>query len=194
MTTAAGDRNAERVLVERMKAGDETALAQLYDAFAPLVYGLALRVCRNRSVADDVTQDVFTAFWQRPDRFDPELGSVRTFLGVVAHRRAVDAVRRESALKAREEREAQIIRPPTRADDVAEGAAAAVIAQQVRAALATLPAEQQEVVTLTYLDGQSYREVAKRLDIPEGTAKSRGRLGLAKLAAALEAQGITPWS
>ncbi|HZP28463.1 MAG TPA: sigma-70 family RNA polymerase sigma factor, partial [Acidimicrobiia bacterium] len=88
----------------RLAAGDESALTEVYDQYASFVYGLALRVIGDARAAEDVSQDVFVAVWERPEAFDPERGSLRTWLGTLAHRRAVDYVRREEARRRRTER------------------------------------------------------------------------------------------
>ncbi|MFI5053960.1 MAG: sigma-70 family RNA polymerase sigma factor [Acidimicrobiia bacterium] len=171
---------------ERVMVGDDSALREIYDQFASFVYGLAMRVIGDPSAAEDVSQDVFVSLWERPAAFDPELGSLRTWLGTLAHRRAVDHVRREESRRRRAEREgARAVLTP----DVEEMAAALVAAERVRAALAVLPDEQRRAVQLAYFGGRTYRQVAAELGIPEGTAKSRLRLGLRRIAEALEAEG-----
>ncbi len=171
---------------ERMIVGDDTALGEIYDQFASFVYGLALRVIGDARAAEDVCQDVFVGLWQRPAVYDPERGSLRTWLGTLAHRRAVDYVRREEARRRRAERDAaRAVSSP----DVEEQAAAMVTAERVRAAVDVLPADQRRAIQLAYFGGKTYRQVAEVLGIPEGTAKSRLRLGLRKIAEALEAQG-----
>ena len=114
---------------------------------------------------------------------------MRSYLGVVTHRRAVDLVRSEESRKSREARDAE--KAPVVASDIGEHTVAVAQADMVRAALEQLPEEQRQIVVMTYLDGCSYREAAVALGIPEGTAKSRGRLALAKLAASLSAIGVT---
>lgn len=176
----------ERVVRNRMVAGDDAALSEIYHQFASFVYGLALRVIGDARAAEDVSQDVFLSIWQRPDAFDPDRGSLRTWLGTLAHRRAVDHVRREEARRRRAEREAsRTVSTP----DVEEMATALVTAERVRAALDVLPPEQRRAIHIAYFEGKTYREVAEVLGIPEGTAKSRLRLGLRRIAAALEAEG-----
>src|SRR5207244_8696495 len=86
---------------DRLLAGEEAALNEIYDQFASFVYGLALRVIGDARAAEDVAQDVFVCIWERPDAFDPDRGSLRTWLGTLAHRRAVDHVRREEARRRR---------------------------------------------------------------------------------------------
>ncbi len=174
----------ERAVRERLVGGDEHALCECYDQYSSFVYGLAFRVIGDTRAAEDVTQDVFLHLWERPEAFDPGRGVLRTWLGTLAHRRAVDLVRREEARRRRAARDAA---QPTCTPDVEEMAFALVAAERVRAALATLPAEQREAIDLAYFGGKTYREVAVALGIPEGTAKSRLRLGLRRIAGALEA-------
>jgi RNA polymerase sigma-70 factor (ECF subfamily) len=177
----------EREMGTRLTARDDTALADLYDQYGSFVYGLAARVINDRRAAEDVTQDVFLYVWEHPDAFDPERGRLRTFLGTLAHRRAVDHVRREEARRRRGERDAAM---QVSVPDVDEMAMALVAAERVRAEVERLPAEQREAIELAYFGGRTYRQVAEELGIPEGTAKSRLRLGLRRIADALESNGI----
>ncbi|MDP9075299.1 MAG: sigma-70 family RNA polymerase sigma factor [Actinomycetota bacterium] len=165
-------------LMARITAGDDEALAEVFDRYAPLVYGLARRVTGNEATAEDVVQEVFTSLWHHPDRFDPERGSVRAFLGVQAHRRAVDAIRRETRRTAREGRQQDLAGP---AESVDDGTDAKELLDVVRRAIERLPVEQRQAVELAYFGGCTQRELAMVLQIPEGTAKSRLRLAHAKL-------------
>ena len=177
----------DRLLRDRLVAGDERALTAVVAEFGSLVRGVARRVLGDDAAADDVTQDVFVWLWERPDRFDPERGSLRAFLSVVARRRAIDWIRRHDADRRRADRAAQ--ESSLVLDDVAEGVGLRDDAARVRAAVAALPAEQRDCVTLAFFGGLSYREVAVRLGIPEGTAKSRLRLALGKLSTTLGPTG-----
>jgi RNA polymerase sigma factor (sigma-70 family) len=167
-------------------AGDEAALGELYDEFSPLVYGLAVRVTRDWAAAEDITQEVFVRVWANPQGFDPARGTWRGWLGTMTHRRAVDWVRRSAAGR----RRAAAAAPPIAAPDPEEAAVADSVAKSVQAAVDDLPAAQREAIRLAYFDGQTYRQVAETLGIPEGTAKSRLWLGLRRLAARLQAEGI----
>jgi len=173
----------EAEIGRRLRGGDEAALGEVYDQYSSFVYGLALRVIGEQRGAEDVSQEVFVYLWERPEVFDPERGALRTWLGTLAHRRAVDYVRREEARRRRSERDAAC---RVTVPDVEELATALVTAERVRAALGVLPPEQREAIELAYFGGRTYREVADELDIPEGTAKSRLRLGLRRVAAVLE--------
>ena len=177
----------EQAVRERLLDRDDTALSDLYDQFGSFVYGLAARVIGDRRAAEDVTQDVFLFVWEHPGAFEPARGRLRTFLGTLAHRRAVDHVRREEARRRRGERDAAL---QLSVPDVDEMAMALVTAERVRAEVDRLPPEQREAIELAYFGGRTYRQVAEELAIPEGTAKSRLRLGLRRIADALEANGI----
>jgi RNA polymerase sigma factor (sigma-70 family) len=182
---------AERALVERLHSGDEAALEELYDQLGGFVYGLAVRVIGDRQVAEDVTQDVFVAIWEDPGRIDPDRGSLRGLLGTMAHRRSVDAIRREEARRRRETRTSM---EPMVAPDLAEAAMQTYASQQVRHAVARLPAAQREALELAYFHGHTYRQVADLLGIPEGTAKSRMRLGLQRIADVLHPELSEQWA
>jgi RNA polymerase sigma-70 factor (ECF subfamily) len=130
---------------------------------------------------------VFVRLWARADQYDGSRGSLRSYLLAQTHGRSLDVLRAETARRRREERDAQRSVDPR--PDVEGEAIANTVADEVRRALASLPAGEREPVELAYLAGLPYREVATRLGIPEGTAKSRIRSGLSRLRAALaEAQ------
>ena len=177
----------ERTNRDRLIAGEEGALNEIYDQFSSFVHGLALRVIGDARAAEDVSQDVFVSVWERPDAFDPHRGSLRTWLGTLAHRRAVDHVRREEARRRRAIKDAA---RPVSTPDVEEMALALVTAERVRSALDTLPDEQRRAIQLAYFGGKTYRQVAEVLGIPEGTAKSRLRLGLRRIADVLETETV----
>ena len=161
-------------------AGDTYEMAEVYERFRPFVYNLARRVSRDRAGAEDVTQEVFLQLWKDPGRYNPDLGSMRAWLGTLTHRTAVAWVRRQVATRRREERAAATAAPPPN-HDVADAALRRVLADRLRAAIAGLPHPQRRVVELAYLHGFTFRQVAEHLGLPEGTAKSRLRLGLRRL-------------
>ncbi len=173
---------AERVLVERLSGGDETALVDLYDRYSGFVYGLAVRTLVDRQIAEDITQEVFVSLWEHPERIDPGRGTLRGFLGTLTHRRAVDAVRREEA---RRRREARVARDTGDVPDIAAAVLRSDTTGRVRTALDVLPEAQRRALELAYFQGYTYRQVADVLGIPEGTAKSRLRLALARIAESL---------
>lgn len=187
----ATDRDDD-VLLARLVAGDEAALGEVYDRFAPMVLGVARRVLADPIAAEDVCQEVFVQVWTRAAAIDLDRCSLRGWLSVLAHRRAVDCVRRIERARRRDERGATDETRGCQVTDLADVAAADDLARRALQAVAALPAEQRRVVELAFWGGLSYRQVADELGIPEGTAKSRVRLALARLATMLEE--VDPWT
>jgi RNA polymerase sigma factor (sigma-70 family) len=173
------DRDA--LLITRVRAGDDSALAAVYDEHAGLVYGLARRVTRDEELARDIVQEVFAYFWENPDRVDLGRGTLRAYLSVLAHRRAVDEVRRHAARSRAETASALPEEEDGPEAQVVAEAARSRRGERVSELLGTLPAEQREAVRLAYYEGLTYVQVANKLGIPEGTAKYRLRAALAKL-------------
>jgi RNA polymerase sigma-70 factor (ECF subfamily) len=138
---------------------------------------------RDPALAEDVVQEVFVRLWTRAEQFDRERGSLRAFILAQTHGRSLDLVRSETARRRREERDARAVREPPA--DVEQQVVRNAVADEVRTALAALPDLEREPVELAYLGGLPYREVALRLGIPEGTAKSRIRSGLSHLREAM---------
>ena len=182
-----GVGGTDAVLAARLAAGDDHALTEVFDALAYSVYGSALRVLGDDSAAQDVVQDVFVELWAHPGRYDPVAGTLRTYLTMLARHRAVDLVRSELRRLARQERTYRLTPAPVPAG-VGDEVLAAETAGLVRAAVQLLPASQRQVVELVYFEGLTCREVACAVGIPEGTAKSRLRLALAKLETVLDRQ------
>jgi RNA polymerase sigma-70 factor, ECF subfamily len=176
-----------RDLIGRVAGGDQAAFAELYDKLGGLVYGIVLRVLRNPALAEEVAQEVFVDVWTRAARFDSEKGSVRSWVGTIAHHRAVDRVRAEESSRARDQRDTDVHVPEL--DTVAGEVEDRLEWDRVRAALDHLTPAQRETITLAYYGGHTYREVAALLDMPEGTVKTRIRDGLIRLRDIL---GTTP--
>ena len=182
---AADDATLARAVVDR----DDRALAELYRRHAGPCLGLARRVLGDRTLGEEVVQEVFVRTWRAPERFDAERGSMRAFLLAQVHGRAVDLLRAESARRAREEREA--FRRPSVDIDLEREVMQLAEAEAVRAALMTLSEAEREAIELAYFGGHTYREVAVLLEQPEGTVKSRIRAGLLRLRAALIEAGVS---
>ncbi len=180
----------ERTLRRRLLAGDERALAEAYRRHSGVVLGLAQRITRNRTLAEDVAQEVFVRLWNRPDRFEPARGSLRAYLLSQTHGRAVDLIRAESARRIREDRDAMLGIDAGKSieDEVVE----LRMGEHIRQALAELPPGERSAIEMAYFGGHSYRSVATMLGEAEGTVKSRIRSGMSRLGATLRASGITP--
>lgn len=182
-----GVEGTDALLVARLAAGDDRALAEAFDRLGPAVYGAALAVLGEGCTAQDVVQDVFVDLWRHPARYDPAAGTLRTYLTVRARHRAVDLVRSELRRIARQQRQHRLDPAPA-FPSACDEVTAAEAARAVRAAVRQLPDSQRQVVELAYFQGLTCREVARVAAIPEGTAKSRLRLALAKLEAVLDRQ------
>jgi RNA polymerase sigma-70 factor (ECF subfamily) len=182
------DEVSDARLVTSIARYSEVALAEVYRRHGQAVYGLARRVLQDASEAEDVTQEVFLRLWREPDRFDSGRGSLRSFLLAQAHGRAVDVVRSTSSRRAREAREAA--RTARAAYDMAHEAWDLVLADQVARAMGELSDDERRAIELAYFDGHTYREVAQRLEQPEGTVKSRIRSGMRRLRDVLADAGV----
>lgn len=169
-------------LASAISDGDRDALEAAFQQYGGAIKTMAMRVLRNETLAEDVVQDVFVSFWNAPHKYDPNRGTLRTFLMTLAHRRAVDTVRSEEARFRREERVPEDVAP-----SIDDEVWTRTLSDSVRAALEGLPDGEREAITLAYFGGLSYVEVAKRLRAPEGTVKSRIRSGMRKLSVSLAA-------
>lgn len=165
--------------------------ARLYDEHAPAVYATAHGVLRDAARTEDVVHDVFLSLWHRPERFDASRGQVGVYLRLLARSRALDAWRRgQVAGRARDRLAALDARATGRVEDSpAEAAERSDDGARIRAAIARLPEPQREVIVLAYWGDLTVEQVAQRVEIPLGTAKSRVRLGLARLRDELESGG-----
>jgi RNA polymerase sigma-70 factor (ECF subfamily) len=182
------DEVSDARLVTSIARYSEVALAEAYRRHGRAVYGLARRVLLDAAEAEDVTQEVFLRLWREPDRFDPERGSLRSFLLAQAHGRAVDVVRSTSSRRAREARDAA--RTARAAYDMEHEAWDLALADQVARAMGELSDDERRAIELAYFDGHTYREVAQALEQPEGTVKSRIRSGMLRLRDMLADAGV----
>lgn len=165
----------------RMAArGDQAAFATLYDATAPRVVGLAIRVVRDPAQAEEVAQEAFLEIWRTAGRFDPARGSALGWMLTIVHRRAVDRVRAAEAAT-RRDTTYHLQNQTIEHDVTAEAAQASMEARRVRGALQSLTPVQREALELAYFGGYTHTEVAGMLDLPVGTAKTRIRDGLIRL-------------
>lgn len=181
----AADDSSLMVAIGRWR---EEALAEVYRRHGAAVHNLARRVIGSDQLADEVTQEIFIDLWNRPEQFDATRGSLRTMLVTKAHGRSVDVVRAERARFDREQRSA---RETARSGyDIEHFAWDLAIANQVKGAVELLPPDERLAIEMAYFDGLTYREVAKVLGAPEGTVKSRIRVGLRRLRDYLVKQGV----
>jgi RNA polymerase sigma factor (sigma-70 family) len=177
---------SDEALVALVARSDDAALAELYDRFGRVAYGLAVRIVRDPALAEDVVQEAFLAVWRSAARFVAERGKARTWLLTLVHRRAVDLVRRE------ELRRGEPL--PAAREGATEGADEHAWLRLQRAhvqeALRKLPDQQREAIELAYYGGFTQAELADRLGEPLGTIKSRMFAGLARLRDLLAEAGV----
>ncbi|MBI2972757.1 MAG: sigma-70 family RNA polymerase sigma factor [Armatimonadetes bacterium] len=173
---AASEELEDRQLLARIARRDSRAFEVLYDRYGRPVYSLAMGMLRDAGGAQEVTQEVFLSIWRQAAEFDPSRGSARSWLLALAHHKAVDAVRRGRM------RAAEPLQETKTSDlDVVDEALRRVEQGRVREALVRLPAEQREAIVLAYYGGYTHQEIAGRLGIPLGTAKTRIRDGMIRL-------------
>jgi RNA polymerase sigma-70 factor, ECF subfamily len=166
---------SDEALVALVARSDEVALGELYDRFGRTAYGLARRILRDDSLAEDAVQDAFMSVWRGAGRFVPERAKASTWLLTLVHRRAVDLVRREDRRRA----EPLELAGEVAADD--DPAWQRLERERILDALRRLPDPQREAIELAYYGGFTQSELADRLGQPIGTIKSRMFTGLARL-------------
>ena len=176
--------DADRAVLERVAAGELDALDELYDRYKTMAYSIAYRITNDATLAEDVVQDAFLGAWRNAARYVHGRGSVKTWLLSIVHHRAIDAVRRRRPTT--ELPDIEVVPPPQlRLPDVWSEVSAALDADMVRTALGALSDVQREALELAYFSGLTQVEIAERTATPLGTVKSRMRLGLLAMRAAL---------
>jgi RNA polymerase sigma-70 factor (ECF subfamily) len=174
-------------VVRQVAESNEAALARLYDGTSPMVYGLAMRVVRDPSAAEDITLEVYLQVWRKAASYDPERGEVLPWLATLVRSRAIDYLRSRKARRAEFEDNIQEIaelrdfRPNPELECMT-----ARNSRLVQSAIGELPSEQREVIELAYFSELSHSEISKQTGLPLGTVKTRIRLGMMALQKSLK--------
>ena len=175
-------------LMQRLVYRDLTAFRTLYSRYSGLVYSTALRVLRDAQIAEDMVQEIFLRIWRKPESYTPTRGKFATWLTSVTRNRAVDEIRsrnrryrHETASPEEQEREL----PGPEGDDPGLRAELSDQRRLILTAMQRLPPEQRQTIELAYFGGLTQQEIAEQLNQPLGTVKTRIRLGMQKLRAAL---------
>jgi len=182
------DEPDDEVLIRRIMRGEEEALRTLYARHGRLVYGLALRIVKDATVAEEVAQDVFLRAWEKADTYRSEKARVRTWLARIARNRAIDVLRRRAVLASRIRDTWEDMKSAAQGaqEDPAQPLEDRFLRVRVREAISSLPAEQRETLARAFFSGQTHRQIAESTGEPLGTVKSRIRAAMLKLREALE--------
>jgi RNA polymerase sigma-70 factor (ECF subfamily) len=172
------EQTEEIDLIRRINARDQQALSAFYERFANLVYGLALRIVQNTSLAEEITQDTFLKVWNQAHRWDPERGSIVTWLMTITRYTAIDRLRKEKTPWTAIDLEDVLefmgkdspFDDPMWHDD-----------RLIRSLIQQLPDDQRQALELAFFGALTHTEMAEQLQLPLGTVKSRVRRGLQKL-------------
>jgi len=173
---------ALRELVTKLAAGDEFAFAQLYDCTNRIIYGLAMRMLRDSSSAEDLTMEVYLQVWRTASQYDSQRGTVTSWLVMLVRSRALDYLRSRKARRANLEENVDDVlnlydsRPTPELVSLEAGRS-----RMVQKAMADLAPEQREAIELAYFSGLSHSEMAERTGLPLGTVKTRIRSGMIHL-------------
>jgi RNA polymerase sigma-70 factor (ECF subfamily) len=165
---------ADSELHARLLRRDASALEPVYERYGGIAYGLALRIVGDSGRAEEVVQDVMTKLWTKPDRFDPQRGSLRTWVLTVVRNRAIDVLRRRDS---RDDLSSELaFETPDRSDSADPWRAVSLSLERsaVREAMGSLSAEQRQAIELAFFAGYSHSEIAERLNLPLGTVKGDG--------------------
>ena len=163
-----------------LRQGNTTALGIVYDRYGAVVYRLALRMLTNPTDAEDLTQEVFLAFWRGVDKYDPDRGTLLVFLLTITRSRALNRLKQQSS---HQNLQQQVGNYLPRADNhpAMEAVTLTELQERMGSALQELPIAQKQVLEMGYYQGKSQSEIAQELDLPLGTVKTRSRQGLLKL-------------
>ena len=174
-------------LIERVAQADEAAMARLYDLTSPSVFGLVLKILRDRAAAEEVTLDVYVQVWKQAGQFSTQRGSATSWLLMMARSRAIDHIRSRSW---REQEKGtpldSAVELPSAAPTPEQSTAEAKCHRVVKSAVESLDPRQRETIELAFFSGLTHSEIAQRLDQPLGTVKTRIRQGMQHLRETLQ--------
>ncbi len=176
-------------LLARIAAGDQSALAELYDASSAKVFGLAMKILGDRDAAEEVTVDVYTQVWRKIASYDAQRGTPGSWLMTMTKNRAIDGFRSRYLERGRQVPLDEAAELPGHEATPEQYSAGLERQRLVQAALAVLSTEQRQAIALAYYWGMSQSEIADRLKLPLGTVKTRMRLGMIRLREVLAPHG-----
>jgi len=173
--TQMSNQKDEAALIARIRAGDENAMAYVYDRYSGIVYAVALRVLGSTSSAEDVVQEVFLQLWRNPQAFDADRGKLAPWLAVIARNRSIDVLRKRPMEEDIDEL------PVSTGVNLEDEAAERMAIAKIRGVLAQLPQDQRRLLEMAFFEGMTHSEIAGKTGEPLGTVKTRIRSGLQAL-------------
>lgn len=179
--TASSQNSPDSILVERLRSGDEAALAQLYDRYSGMLFSMLLRILKDSHTAEELLQDLFLQLWRNPGRFDAARGSLPAWLMVIGRNRAISRLRSRERHEALEDTEGFLAERLPASGNIEDEAWRTELIGKLRTAIAALPREQREAVELAYFEGMTQTEIAARTSSPLGTVKTRVRTAMQAL-------------
>lgn len=182
--------NNDAEIVIPLQEGRPEAIEVMYDRYAGLAYGLALRIVGDPGRAEDVVQEVLVSVWRKPDRYDPARGSFRTWLMTLVRNRSIDSLRGTWRRQGGDMELGDDLQDLSGHSDPWPAVALSLERDVLREALASLPADQRQAVELAHYGGLSHSEIATKLGLPLGTVKGRLRLAMEKMHSFLTARGV----
>ena len=168
-------------LIEEIMAGNERALSVLYDRYSGMLFGLLMRVLKDRQAAEEVLQDIFLQLWRNGRQFDASRGSLPAWLLVIGRNRAISRLRGRAHREILEDTEGSFANTFISPGNIEEEASRAEMRETVTNALAQLPAEQRQALELAYFEGMTQTEIAAKTGSPLGTVKTRIRSAMQAL-------------
>jgi RNA polymerase sigma-70 factor, ECF subfamily len=173
------DESDLQVLIA-LRQGDTNALGIVYDRYGTAVYRLALKMLANPTEAEDLTQEVFLAFWRGVEKYDVDRGTLIVFLLTITRSRALNRIKQQGSQHKLSQRVGNYL-PRTNNNPGMDAVTLAELRERMNSALQQLPDNQKQVLEMGYYQGKSQSEIAQELDLPLGTVKTRSRQGLLKL-------------
>lgn len=179
--TAPMQPNPDSALIERMMSGEEAALSTIYDRYSAMLFGMLMRILRDKQAAEEVLQDLFWQLWRNAAQFDPNRGSLAAWLLIIGRNRAISRLRGPANREVLEGTDGLYADTFVSNQNIEEEASRTELRQQLTAALSKLPAEQRRAVELAYFEGLTQSEIASRTGSPLGTVKTRVRTAMKSL-------------
>lgn len=174
-------KETDQAVILAIQQRDRGALEVLYDRYGGLVYKLALSILASPEGAADLTQEIFLAFWNKPEKYQADRGSIGVFLSVMTRSQALNRLRSAKSQQQLVQRFGQMAMQDSDDNPNLDHATLEELSQRVKSALEKLPTAQRQVLEMAYYSGFSQSDITERTGIPLGTVKSRSRQGLLKL-------------